>query len=398
MKPRKKSWFVEVLISYGIVFLFDYLYKTDVFKESFLNFYWIPLLIFCVRYDLVVHVFSSILFFTFIVVSKFLSEEGLNFSSDFALANSIMLVISTVLSLINEVRVKNMERLSLELAYRNEDVSRLEEEVRKLKKQINSLDQKLFYESAGISSLLIELREIFTEDFEKFAQRFVEIVSEYFDVKRMYVYRYKDGFLRLAAGIGRPELGFSLKKGVSLVVDKALQEGVGRILDVIDQVKSSNEPWLAVRIGDGENILGVITVEETATDNLELVEEYLTALAAWIHIVMRKLEFEKYEKYRLKDGTFPADFYETEKNRLKVLEAQHGIPFIEVCVRIKREELGKLLKILRRNDLATKMSEDGEYLLLKLLFPLCDEIGFNIIKKRLESEISEVEIVDCESH
>jgi len=113
-----------------------------------LNFYWIPLLIFCVRYDLVVHVFSSILFFTFIVVSKFLSEEGLNFSSDFALANSIMLVISTVLSLINEVRVKNMERLSLELAYRNEDVSRLEEEVRKLKKQINSLDQKLFYESA----------------------------------------------------------------------------------------------------------------------------------------------------------------------------------------------------------------------------------------------------------
>jgi len=256
----------------------------------------------------------------------------------------------------------------------------------------------MFYEGAGISSLLVKLREIPTDDFAEFSQKFVETISEFFDLKRIFIYEYKDGFLRFVAGTEKPDLGFSLKKGESVVVENALKEGVCSIVDVIESVSSQNEPWLAVKIGTDEEILGVITVEEAETLEIETVEEYLVSLADWIYLVMRKLDFHRYDKYRLDDGTFPPEFYENEKRKYKTLEIQYGIPFTESCLILNKRSLRKLLSALRKSDLAVKIFEDEDNVSLKILLPLCDEIGFGIVKKRLEGEIDEIKFVSCESH
>jgi len=398
VRKRRKLWFLEVLVAYSVVFFFDYVYETNVFEKSFLNFYWIPLLFFSVRYDLVVHVFNVLAYAFSVILSITLRDQSFAFPEDFALANSIIVGVSTVLALMNEKRVKEIERLSLDLKNRENDVTELSKTVQDLRKKLNSLELKMFYEGAGISSLLVKLREIPTDDFAEFSQKFVETISEFFDLKRIFIYEYKDGFLRFVAGTEKPDLGFSLKKGESVVVENALKEGVCSIVDVIESVSSQNEPWLAVKIGTDEEILGVITVEEAETLEIETVEEYLVSLADWIYLVMRKLDFHRYDKYRLDDGTFPPEFYENEKRKYKTLEIQYGIPFTESCLILNKRSLRKLLSALRKSDLAVKIFEDEDNVSLKILLPLCDEIGFGIVKKRLEGEIDEIKFVSCESH
>ncbi|PLV55727.1 GAF domain-containing protein [Thermotoga sp. SG1] len=398
MRKRRKFWFLEVLVAYSIIFLFDYMYETNVFEKSFFNFYWIPLLFFSVRYDLVVHIFSVLAYAFSIILSLMLKDQGFVFPERFALANSIIVGVSTVLGLINERRVREIERLSLDLKNRENDVIELNKSIQNLRKMLNSLELKVFYEEAGISSLLVKLRELPTDDFAEFSQKFVETVSEFFNLKKVFIYEYKEGFLRFVAGTGKPDLGFSLKKGESIVIENALENGSCRIIDVIESVSSRNEPWIAVRIGTTEEMLGVITVEETETLELEAVEEYLVSLANWIYLVMRKLDFHKYDKYRLNDGTFPPEFYENEKRKFKNLEVQYGIPFTEICLILSKRSLSKILSLLRKSDLVVKISEKEDDVSLRILLPLCDEIGLGIVKKRLEGEVDEIEFVSCESH
>ncbi|KHC91340.1 hypothetical protein Mc24_04635 [Thermotoga sp. Mc24] len=378
--------FLETIGIYFALYLLLILFQNDFIEKLYI----VPLMVLGARYGSTVQTVNVLMYYLFVLL---LSENKNQFEDVFL--HYVLIVSSIIVSLINHNHTLKIVFLEKDLKESRNDLENIRKYVDYLEDVIDKLKTKLIYESEGISSLLIELSNASPVDLKEFAYYFLEKISSFFEIKRSSFYLYKAGFMRLIASIGRPLLGFSASVHQSLVVKKAIKEGSCSIFDVLNQeVQLNKEPLLAVRVGE-KDILGVITVEEVENPvHLNSIEKNLRALTVWFITRLEKVE-EEIQKHKLPDGTYTVDFYNYTKQRLEELLTRYNLPFSEICISISEDEIEKIIKTIRSDDVVTRIKTSDHKIFLKILLPFCDEIGQIAVMERLKYVAKTIEFSSC---
>ncbi|PLV60333.1 hypothetical protein [Thermotoga sp. KOL6] len=393
---RKFVRVLEIIGTYlGIFLLIHLLPEND--QDIFTAFFYVPLFVISVRYDILYHILNMLLYTIFAII---LAESEISFGA--YTSHVVILSTSFAVALINKARLESLRDYEEKLRRAESSLETLERQANYFENVIDTLKTKLAYETEGVSSLFLKLTELPRDDLRLFAHRFLEIVAEFFDLEGISIWVYNQGFLRIFASVPSfPDSHFSTLLNDSLVVKNALRNGSCSIVEIIDSLSDERfrEPWLAIRIGENEkDPFGVIVVERMNPGELDKVENHLKALAGWFYISVREFQREekgKIEEYKLPDGTYDLNRYNSERQKYQNLYAKYGLPFSEICVKVPSNELRNVLNALRKDDLVAKIFEDVESVQLKILLPLCDEIGKISVMERLRHEIEDIDFVNC---
>lgn len=383
---------LEIVFIYLFIFFIDIITQSNIFQTFSFNIYWIPLLFYSIRGGLVSFLASISSYIIVVILSSFLQKSG--FSAGFLIGSAITMGLATLFRLMFEVRRHKIEELKLDLEEKEEDIKKLEANIEDLKALIESLKKRLIYEGEGLSALFSRLRDLPLDDPEVLLYEFLRVISEFFEIDKMSIYKYKNGFFRFVAGKGLPILGFTFREEDSVVVRRALEIGYAKITDVILESEIQKlEPWLVALIGPKEDPYGVLIVEEIAPEKLSSTyEKYLWSLGGWLHGVMKRFDrFAKAEKERHLVGykLFDFEYYEEIKEDFRKSFEEFGIPFSEICVCVYKDLLGEFLDNFREDDVATKINETSDKVCISVLLAACDSGGKIAILERLKKKYGE---------
>lgn len=382
---------IEVIVVFSLTFFFDYHFHLEGYKGIVFSLYWVFLMFYAIRSDLMV-------FFTALI------SYGLIFAmntkiQDFYLDKSVIIsnVIATataaVVALINESKVHTIEKLKISNLEKEKEIEKLKEKVENQNIVIKELKDRLFFEGEGISFLFAKLRDLPIEDPKEMLQRFIEIISEFFGIPKLSIYRFNNGFYRFIAGKGEPILGYTFREEDSKVVQKAMENGFCKITDVIAEVGESIEPWLAVRVGEKERKFGVLIVEEIDPAKLGMsYEKYLSSISAWIYGMLERLEGyneELRKKHTLSDGSYDKEYFEEMERKFKELYEKYRIPFSTICVCVKEGKENEFMTFLRQDDVPYLIRKEGVFRCYKTLLSTCNDLGKKAVLNRLKVKFGE---------
>ncbi len=376
MKSNEVYMYVELPLVYVLSVVLD-----GWFLQGFsLKVIWLTLIFYSVRRGILIHVLSVSMFF----LSIFLEETAFMVNVNL-LESSVLVGVTTVTALINTFRMHKMRYLMRDLNEKDREISELKDRITYMKSIIEDLRDRIFYEGEGISSLFMKLKDVRMDNSRIFYGDFVKIVSDFFSIPGMSVYRYRHGFYRLLASTKPSIFGFTFREGVSVVVDEAVKKGSARITDLFDRELSNVEPWMAVSIGKEPK--GMLIVDEIDPAKLNKpYEKYLSALCSWLDAMMGRVEeFEILKGNRLPDRTYPPDMYEEIREELEDME-KSGLPFSEVC--ICSDKIDEILRFLREDDISTRFKRN-DYECLRILLPMCDDHGKKRFLERLRRSLGE---------
>ncbi len=391
------SKFSEIILVYLALFIVDNIFKFNFITLS-VNPYWAVLLFYAVRSNITTHIISLSSFTTVFFSSVYFQNIKFTFSN--AVANSSVLAISTLIAMINETRIYRITSLEISLSEKEKEIENLKEEIQKQRIFIEELKETIFYEGEGISNLFLKLRELPVNDPQEFYQGFLEIISDFFDINKLSIYRLNRGFFRFIAGKGEPILGFSFRIEDSVVVKRAISEGFSSIRNLVEEAKPESlvgEPWAAVKIGD-EEVYGVMVVEDIKPSKLnKTYQKYLMSMSAWLYSTMKKLESMQSEyirQHKLEDGSYDEEYYKKEFARLKILKEKYSLPFSVLCICVLKDDIKEFLSNFRTDDVPFKFKEEKDRVCYKILLPMCNEKGKERIIERIKSRFEGVTL--CE--
>jgi len=387
---------LEVVSIFVLMFILDWRFKLKGYTNFTFSLYWVFLLFYAVRSDLGVF-FSALVTYS---VVFFLDIKVGNLTADKVtlLSNVIATATSAVIALINESKVHFIDKLKISNMEKDKEIDRLKEKIENQKIIIKELRDRLFFEGEGISYLFARLRDLPIDNPKEMLQRFIEIISEFFGIPKLSIYRFNNGFYRFIAGKGEPIMGYTFKDEESIVVKRAMEEGVAKITDVIAEVGENIEPWLAVRIGEKEKKYGVLIVEEIDPSKLSMpYEKYLSSISAWIYGILDRLEDYNEEirkKHMLPDGSYDEEYFKQIEEKYKELYEKYRIPYSMICVCIKKGREKEFMKFLRQDDVPTLIKELDEFLCYKTLLSTCNKQGKKAVLTRLKVRFGE-DIKNC---
>ena len=390
MKKRIFS-LIEVILVFSLLFFLDYRFHLESYKEIVFSLYWVFLMIYAIRSDLIVF-FVALISYSLIFAIN-IKVQYFSLDRSIIVPNVIATATAAIVALVNEAKVHTIEKLRISNLEKDKEIEKLKEKVENQKIVIKELKDRLFFEGEGISYLFAKLRDLPVEDPKETLQRFIEIISEFFGIPKLSVYGFNKGFYRFVAGKGQPILGYTFKEGDSKVVEMAMKNGFCKITDVIAEVGEFVEPWLAVRIGDEKKKFGVLIVEEIDPAKLSMpYERYLASISAWIHGILEKLEGYNKElknKHTLSDGSFDKEYFEEMERRFRELYEKYRIPFSILCVCIKEGKERELMKFLRQDDVPCLIKKEGNFKCYRILLSTCNDEGKKVVINRLKVKFGE---------
>lgn len=346
---------------------------------------------YAVRSDLVIF-FTALISYSIIFI---VNTKVQHFVLDKAtlMSNVIVTATAAIVALINESKVHTIEKLKISNLEKDKEIEKLNEKVESQKIIIKELKDRLFFEGEGISYLFAKLRDLPIEDPREMLQRFIEIISEFFGIPKLSIYRFNNGFYRFISGKGQPILGYTFKDEDSKVVQKAMEEGFSKITDVIAEVGESVEPWLAVRIGEKEKKFGVLIIEEIDPAKLNIsYGRYLSSISAWIYGILDRLEGyneELRKKHMLPDGSYDKEYFEETERKFKELYEKYRIPYSIICICVKKGREKEFMKSLRRDDVPNLVKSEEDFVCYRTLLSTCNEQGKKAVINRLKVKFGE---------
>ncbi|MCD6268106.1 MAG: hypothetical protein J7J14_06835 [Thermotogaceae bacterium] len=390
MKRRLLS-LLEVIAVFFLIFFLDYRFHLEGYRAMIFSLYWVFLMFYAVRSDLVIF-FTALISYSIIFI---VNTKVQHFVLDKAtlMSNVIVTATAAIVALINESKVHTIEKLKISNLEKDKEIEKLNEKVESQKIIIKELKDRLFFEGEGISYLFAKLRDLPIEDPREMLQRFIEIISEFFGIPKLSIYRFNNGFYRFISGKGQPILGYTFKDEDSKVVQKAMEEGFSKITDVIAEVGESVEPWLAVRIGEKEKKFGVLIIEEIDPAKLNIsYGRYLSSISAWIYGILDRLEGyneELRKKHMLPDGSYDKEYFEETERKFKELYEKYRIPYSIICICVKKGREKEFMKSLRRDDVPNLVKSEEDFVCYRTLLSTCNEQGKKAVINRLKVKFGE---------
>jgi len=382
---------LEVIAVFFLIFFLDYRFHLEGYRAMIFSLYWVFLMFYAVRSDLVIF-FTALISYSIIFI---VNTKVQHFVLDKAtlMSNVIVTATAAIVALINESKVHTIEKLKISNLEKDKEIEKLNEKVESQKIIIKELKDRLFFEGEGISYLFAKLRDLPIEDPREMLQRFIEIISEFFGIPKLSIYRFNNGFYRFISGKGQPILGYTFKDEDSKVVQKAMEEGFSKITDVIAEVGESIEPWLAVRIGEKEKKFGVLIIEEIDPAKLNIsYGRYLSSISAWIYGILDRLEGyneELRKKHMLPDGSYDKEYFEETERKFKELYEKYRIPYSIICICVKKGREKEFMKSLRRDDVPNLVKSEEDFVCYRTLLSTCNEQGKKAVINRLKVKFGE---------
>lgn len=341
------------------------------------------LFIWSARYGLLAFLFS-IIFFEIAFVFLYVGEQ---FNLDPWILSAYTIVVGLILGIVGEIlnkKIRTLENDKQKLELENKE---LLENNNKLHSIVNQLQLRVFFEGEGMITLLERLKELEVLDLDEILTRAVEIIADFFQLENLQLYRVDRNFLRFVAGVGVRRLPNSFTIDTSKVVSRAIEKGYGTLPEAIFESEfSSFEPWFCISIGKKDDLSGVLIVEDIQPENFsETLVQYIGAVASWLHAnikVIIEQEALLTERYREKDGTWKEEYYLKKKAIFEKRRERFGIQFEEICLKYKIEFHDFIVKEFRNSDILHSV-KNGEFVLTKVLLPVCDEVGKQKVLERL---------------
>lgn len=344
-------------------------------------------LLWSARYGLVVYLVGLFVFQTLAI----LTEGTVQFSIGVRNFSVILTIFGLPIAVIGEVMNRRLNAVRGELEKARMSIERLEAELQRSRDIVEQLQLRIYYEGEGLIVLLERLRELEILDSEEIITRAVELIAEFFGLRNLHFYRLEGSFLRYVAGVGTKRLPNSLRVEESQVIRRALETGESTIADVIHEgiVPLEKEPFFAVAVGFGGEVLGIFLVEEITYEKFsQTLVRYVRAVGNWLHANLKLVADQERllaQEYRNPDGTWKEEYYE---NRRRVMEKRRdlfGIPFQELCVRYDEKVHERIVREFRKSDVVTATHANGR-VSLRVLLAVCDEVGATKVLERLRSK------------
>ena len=370
------------------IFLMDVLGRHKGFVGYSFNPYWITIFLASAWWGLDAFLITSVEFIIVLTFSFYIQKMPVNpflFSSSLLVA----VVFGSLLGIVGESHKRKILKLEREKEEKEEKILDLKNTVGKMKQTLENLRENLFLEGNGLSLVFQRLRELEISDVEEMFSRFVEIISEVFDVKSISIYRENNGYLRFFVGKGRRYLPNSLKLEDSLVIRNAFKNGIALISDVLlSNEIEEYEPWITVLIGEAENNDGVIVVEDVDKLSRQFAE-HLRAVAQWFHANIenaKAIDSQFASQHKMPDGTWDEDFFDKMKKDYAEREKRFGIPYSILCFEVSNEVFKSVVREFRKDDFVTVLRRENGKVTLKVLLSVCDEKNKELIANRLKNK------------
>ncbi|MFN6991365.1 MAG: hypothetical protein ACK4MM_01450 [Fervidobacterium sp.] len=310
------------------------------------------------------------------------------------------ITIGLFLGIIGELLNKKIYTLENEQKKLELQREELLNDIEKLNSIISQLQMRVYFEGEGLIVLLERLKELEILDLDEMLTRAVEVIANFFELDNLNFYRADKNFLRFVAGTGKRKLPNSFEISKSKVISKAVEKGYATFPEIIFESEvNSFEPWFAICVGRGEDLSGIFVVEEIDVDTIsETLVQYLNAVVSWLHSSIKIIQEQQelfVQRYKEPDGTWKEEYYESRKSILEKRKELFGIPYEEICLIYKKELHKTVLSEFRTSDIASSKIFNGDYMITKVLLPVCDPEG----KKRILMRIKEkLDVSECQNY
>ena len=369
---------VEFLIFLGSVWLaqkgFHFDVKIAVYISIALVFLW------SARYGLLIFISCLLIFEVFPLIAKEIVIE-----SELRI---FTIAVGAMVGIIGETFNRQIRDLRNEIKKIELEKNDLIQGIERMKVTITQLQSRIYFEGEGLIVLLERLRELEILDFDEMLTRAVEVIAQFFELDSLNLYRYEEKrFLRFVAGVGAKKLPNALEVSHSKVIEDAFENGYSTLPRVLLKKEiTSYEPFFAVKIGEGDNLFGVLVVEDVSFDKFsEVLVRYIKAVADWMYANAKIiLEQEKIAemKHRKEDGTWDEAYYFKKREVLQKRKDRFGIPFEEICLKYSSELHNEVIGKFRKTDVLFAERQDG-FVVLRVLLPVCDRNGKARVLERL---------------
>ena len=387
-KHRYLTISLETASLTALILLIDVVGKHEGFFNYSFNPYWITVFLASVWWGLDAFLISSTEFMVALMFSFYFQKMPLD-PFTFSSALTIAAIFGALFGMVGETHKRKILRLTYEIEEKDGKISEQENTINEMQRTLEMLKENLFLEGNGLSLIFQRLRELEVSDAEEMLSRFVEVLSDIFEVKSLSIYKEKKGFLRFVVGKGKRHLPNSLKPEDSLVIREAYKKGIGLIYDVLlsEEIKEY-EPWVAVLIGEPGNNEGIIVIEDV--DKLSRpFADYMYAIAQWFHANFENAKLitsQSAFKHKLTDGTWDEFYYKKMKNIYEERMKKFGIPYAELCLEVNEKIIIGLIQEFRSDDFSTIVKREDGKVTLKVLLSVCDDKNKELISNRLKNK------------
>jgi hypothetical protein len=369
---------LEFLIFLSFVWLTQKIFHFDVKIAMYISmalvFLW------SARYGLLIFISCLLIFEVSVLIAKGIVIEGE--------LKIFTIAVGVTLGTIGETFNRQIKDLRNEIEKAELEKNELIQGIDRMKAIITQLQSRIYFEGEGLIVLLERLKELEILDFDEMLTRAVEVVAQFFELDSLNLYRYEEKqFLRFVAGVGSKKLPNALEVSRSKVIEDALENGYSTLPRVLFKKEiTSFEPFFAVTIGEGDNLFGVLVVEDVSFDKFsEVLVRYVKAVADWMYANAKIiLEQDKIMqlKHKKDDGTWDEVYYLKKREVLEKRKRRFNIPYEEICLKYKAEVHDEIVRKFRKSDVLFAERENG-FVVLKALLPVCDQKGKERLLERL---------------